>query len=457
MRFSIPAISGMVVNALYNTVDRIFIGRAVDEVALGGLSLVMPLMMIAMSFGMLFGGGSSNMISMRLGQGKRQEAENVLNHCFWLLLLFGLTTQIVQLVFLDRFLGMLGAQPGSVSVMYAKRYYRIILLGHPMGVLSFGLSSTIRAQGFPTISMVTQFLGAGLNFILDPLFVFVFPWGPEGVALATVISQAATLVWVLSFCLFNKKAVIRIRFKSFKPSMGIILKIASFGSPQFIMQFIMSGVSLLNNTSMGWYGADGLGVANGGDIALSALNIAGSCMMLFMMPIFGIGQGAQPIIGYNYGAKKFDRVIQAYKTAITIATMISTVGFLIVQLLPHFLVSIFAPRGSPEMLYFAPRVMRTQTIFLMFTGFQVLSSQFFVVTGRPKMSIFLSLLRQCLALIPCILIFGRIWGLYGVIAAAPTADGFSLCIVSTMIFLEMRKLQVKIKEQDQLQIAEAGA
>jgi Na+-driven multidrug efflux pump len=192
---------------------------------------------------------------------------------------------------------------------------------------------------------------------------------------------------------------------------------------------------------MGWNGAEGLGVSNGGDIALSGLNSAGSIMMLILMTIFGINQGAQPILGYNYGAKKFNRVLKAYLGAVVAATCICVVGFAIVQIFPHFLVSIFAPEGSAALLSFTPLAIRIQMLMLPLSGFQIVSINVFVVTGRPRTSIFLSMLRQCIALIPCMLIFGRIWGLYGVVASAPVADGFSTILTGILISFELKKLR----------------
>jgi Na+-driven multidrug efflux pump len=285
-----------------------------------------------------------------------------------------------------------------------------------------------------------MFIGAGLNTVLDPLFIFVFKWGVEGAAIATIISQFMSAVWVLAFS-SGKKAIIKLRFRDFRPSLHMTLQIMAFGSAQFLLQFVMSGVQLIYNTSMGWYGADGLGVSNGGDIALSGLNIAGSIMMLILMPVFGINQGAQPILGYNYGAKKFNRVLKAYLGAVGAATLVCTVGFAVVQTVPHFLVSVFAPEGSAALLSFTPRAMRMQMLLLPVAGFQIVSTNVFVVTGRPKTSIFLSMLRQCIALIPCMLIFGRVWGLYGVVASAPVADAFSFILTGILILLELKKLR----------------
>jgi putative MATE family efflux protein len=446
LRFSLPAIVGMLVNALYNVVDRIFVGRGVNETALGGLSLILPLMTIGMAFAMLFGVGSANMISMRLGQGKRSEAENALNHCFFLLAGMGAVMLVAGLVFIEPLLSILGAQKGSESLGYARSYLRIILLGQIFAMVGFGFSHCTRAQGFPNITMISMIIGAGMNMVLDPIFIFLFHWGVEGAAWATIISQLVSAIWIVSFSL-SRKAVIRLRFSTFRPNPGIVWQIMAFGSAQFLLQFIMSGVQLLYNTSMGWYGAEALNVANGGDVALSGMNIVGSVSMMIFMPVFGINQGAQPILGYNYGAKRFDRVLSAYIRAIAAATGICILGFSLTQLIPLSLVNIFAPQGSDALLRFAPWAMRVMTLFLPLNGFQIVSANLFVVTGRPKISIFLTMLRQFIVLIPCMLIFGRIWGLWGVAAAGPVADGFSFLLTAVMIVFELRKLRAAAKKE----------
>jgi Na+-driven multidrug efflux pump len=393
-----------------------------------------------MAFAMLFGIGSANMISMRLGQGRRQEAENALNHCLILLAGAGLLLMILGLIYIEPLLSILGAQDGSEALGYARSYLRIILYGSPFMMVGFGFSHCTRAQGFPTITMISMIIGAGLNMVLDPLFIFVFHWGVEGAAWATIISQLISAIWIISFNL-SGKSVIRLRLRSFRPSPGIILQIMSFGSAQFLLQFIMSGVQLLYNTSMGWYGAAALEVANGGDIALSGMNINGSIVMMILMPVFGINQGAQPILGYNYGAKQFGRVFRAFIGAVAAATLICIVGFALGMFFPLELIRIFAPDGSAPLLRFASWSLRVMLLLFPLNGFQIVSANMFVVTGRPKISIFLTTLRQFLALIPCILIFGRIWGLWGVVAAAPVADGFSFILTSFMIFFELKKLR----------------
>ncbi|MDR3201220.1 MAG: MATE family efflux transporter, partial [Spirochaetales bacterium] len=402
--------------------------------------LVLPLVTISMAFAMFFGIGSANMISMRLGQARRAEAENALNHGLCLLVLAGILIMAAELVFLENILSLLGAQEGSAALGYARNYYRIILYGHVFFLVGFGMSHCTRAQGFPLITMIGMFVGAGMNMILDPLFIFVFEWGVEGAAWATIISQFAAMLWILKFTT-SKKAVVRIRLGTFKPSAEIILHIMSFGSAAALLQLAMSGVQLVYNTNMGWYGATALGVANGGDIALSGMNIVGSVTMLIIMPVFGINQGVQPILGFNYGAKKFHRVRRAYLLAVAAATSISTLGFLVCQIFPTGIVLFFAPGGSAELMRFAVWAMRVQLLILPLNGFQIVSTNMFAVTGRPKISILFSMLRQVIILIPCMFIFGRIWGLWGVTFAAPVADLCAVILTVVMVGIEMRELK----------------
>ncbi|MDR2864314.1 MAG: MATE family efflux transporter [Spirochaetaceae bacterium] len=440
LKFSIPAISGMLLTALYNVVDRAFVGHGVHELALGGLSLVLPLQTLSMAFAMLFGIGAANMISMRLGQRRVEEAEKALNHCFWLLLISGLIITIAELALLDPLLTQLGAQEGSDSINYARKYYRIILIGNVFFVVGFGLSHSTRAQGLPMISMIGMFIGAGLNLILDPIFIFVCDWGVEGAAIATIISQFCSTAWMLYFNL-GKKAVIKLKILPFHPSAKIIISIMSFGSAQFLLQFVISFVQLLLNKSMGWYGVESLGVANGGDIAVSGMNIVGTLSMLILMPVFGLNQGAQPILGFNYGAKKFDRVRKTFILSALGASCICFVGFLFAEIFPRFLVGMFVSNGSAELVMWTIWAIRVSSIFLPLNGFQIISANMFVVTGRPKTSIFLAMMRQVIVLIPFLLILGKFFGIYGVVSAIPVADGVSAMVTSVMIFLELKKLK----------------
>jgi putative MATE family efflux protein len=449
LRFSIPAIVGMVVNALYNVVDRIWVGKGVNEYALGGLSLVMPLMTIFMAFAMLFGIGAANLISMRLGQGRKEDAENALNHCFFLLIITGTVLMMIGLVFIEPLLSLMGAEDGSLSLDYARRYFRIILFGATFSLVGFGFSHCTRAQGFPTITMISMFIGAGMNMILDPIFIINLGWGVEGAAWATIISQFASAIWILAFS-FGKKAVIRLQPRSFRPSFRIVKDIMSFGVSQFTLQFIMSAVQLLFNLSMNWYGTTALG-PGGADIARAGFNINLSISMMILMPIFGINQGAQPVLGYNYGARQFGRVRRALLLAILGASAICFAGFIVTELFPRLLVGLFVNEetASPALLRFTPPAMQIIMLTLPLNGFQIVATNFFVVTGRPKMSIFLSMLRQFIALIPCIVVFGRVWGLWGVVAAPPVADIFAFVCTGMMILVELGKLK-KLEVQGDL-------
>jgi putative MATE family efflux protein len=440
LRFSIPAITGMLVSALYNVVDRIFVGRGVGEAALAGISLVMPLASTTFAFAMLFGLGSANIISMRLGQGRRLEAENILSHCFFLLLATGIAMTALGLFFSDPLLALVGARAGSLSHGYAREYFRITLYGSVFMMLGFGFSHCTRAQGFPVITMSAMLLSAGLNIILDAVFIFAFKWGVAGAAWATIISQFISCIWIFSFVV-SKKAVIRLKLYAFKPSLKIVMGIAAFGSSPFIMQFVWSLVMFLYNISISWYGAASLGVADGSDIALSAFSMINAISMLIHMPMFGINQGAQPILGYNYGAKKFARVLNTYSRAIIAATFICLGGFIAVQMFPHFLVRLFVPNGSAALYTFTPQALRIVFITLPFAGFQFVSANMFTVTGRPKIAIFLNLLKQCLILTPCILIFGRLWGVTGIVMAAPVSDGFAVLFTTAMVLRELKKLK----------------
>ena len=441
LRFSIPAITGMVVSATYGFVDRIFIGRWVNDMALGGLALVMPLLTVSLAVSMLFGIGAANMISMRLGQGRKEEAENALAHCFFLLLGAGVLMTVVGLALLDPLLSILGAQEGSEALGYARAYFRIILFSSVFSMLAFGFSHCTRAQGFPVITMIALLIGAILNIAFDALFIVALGWGMEGAALATVIAQFVSMTWILGFSL-SRKPVVRLRLRTFRPSLVIVRQIMSFGSAHFLYNITLSAVQILFNNIMFRYGAAALGVPHGGDIALAGMNIISGIQLMILMPIFGINQGAQPLLGYNYGAKKYDRVLRAYLLAVAAGTAVCVAGFAATMLFPTQLVMLFVvDGGDPLLIPFATRAMRVMFMMLPIVAFTLISTTFFVVTGRPKISVLLSLLRQCIILAPLALIFSRIWGMWGIIVATPVSDALVLLITGALIFFELRKLR----------------
>ena len=297
VRFSIPAIVGMLVQALYNVVDRIFVGNGVGPLGLAGLSVVFPIMLVQMAFVMLVGLGSTALISIRLGEGRREEAEKIMSNALGLLIIIALVGTTAGILFLDPVLRLLGASEAVLP--YARDYLSIILYGAIFQAVSFGLNHMIRAQGSPKIAMATMLIGAITNTILDPIFIFGFGWGVKGAAIATIISQAVSAVWVLSYFL-RGKSQLRLNLRGiYRIELSNVLQIASIGFAPFAMQLASSVQNLILNQSLLRYG---------GDLAISAMSIVFSINTLVLMPIFGINQGAQPILGYNYGAKQYQRV-----------------------------------------------------------------------------------------------------------------------------------------------------
>ncbi|MDR1136433.1 MAG: MATE family efflux transporter [Clostridiales Family XIII bacterium] len=443
--FSMPAITGMVVNSLYNIIDRIFVGHAVGEMALGGLALVLPLMTIFMAFAVLFGMGAANMISIRLGQQQHEAAESAMNHCFWLLLLSGVLVAFIGPVFMEPLLLLSGGIAGSESIDYAREFMNVYMRGSVFSLFSLGFSHCTRAQGFPGISLIAMLIGGCVNVCLVPLFLFVFHWGVTGAALGTILAQACSSIFLLIFN-FSPKASLRIHPFSFRPSIRTVLSLLSFGAAQFIYQLITTLVLVIYNSSMSKYGPEAIGVPEGGDIALSAMNIIMSLLLLIQMPIFGISQGAQPLLGYNHGAEKYQRVIDIFKRAAIVGTCIACAGFLLMEIFSPQIVTLFAPDGSNELLTFTPIAMRFITITMPLLGFHIVASNMFIATGRIKIAILLPALRQFLLLIPMIMVLGKFWGMTGVVVAGPISDILSFVLVVILIRKEFKKLHAKIND-----------
>lgn len=431
MQFSVPAIIGMMVNTLYNIVDRMYIGNIPDigGLALTGVGITMPIMTIIMAFGMLVGMGTSARISLKLGQGKKDEAQHHLGNAFVLILIISLLITVVGLVFMDPILRVFGAS--ADTEIYAAQYMQIIFIGTLFNMLSFGLNHSVRSDGSPKIAMFSMLIGAATNIILDPIFIFTFGMGVRGAAIATVISQIASAVWILYY--FTKgKSNIKIRRHSMKLDKVIVLSIFSIGMSPFAMQLANSIVQILANNSLKMYG---------GDLAIGAMTIVSSVSMIFMQPLFGMNQGSQPIIGFNYGAKKYNRVKETVKYAVTIGTIIVTIGWVVIQTYPDLLIRIF--NNDPELAGMARSGLKVFLFMLPVLGFQVISSNFYLAIGKAKVSMFLSLLRQVLLLIPCIIILPNIGGLglMGVWLAGPVADGLASIITGVIFYNSVRKLK----------------
>ena len=449
-QFSVPAIIGMMVNVLYNIVDRMFIGNIpnVGGLALTGVGITMPIMTIILAFGMLVGLGASARISLKLGEHKRLEAEKHLGNAFTLILLISIFITVLGLFFMSPILKMFGASTETEE--YAAQYMQIIFIGTIFNMLSFGLNHSIRSDGNPKLAMFSMLIGAGTNILLDPIFIFGLGMGVRGAALATIISQIASTMWILYY--FTKgKSTIKISRESMKLEWSTVMSIFSIGMSPFSMQIAQSIVLILANNALKQYG---------GDLAIGAMTIVNSISMIFMMPLFGLNQGSQPIIGYNYGAKKYNRVKDAVKIPVIIATVIVTFGWLLIQFAPQMLIRIFS--NDQELLGLA--IEGTKIFLFMFPvlGFQVISSNYFQSIGQARISMFLSLLRQVILLIPCLLILPHIgnFGLMGVWLSGPVADGLASIITGIVFFSSIRKLHVVSSDnytRDRVSSASEGA
>lgn len=430
LEFSIPAIVGMLVNSLYIVIDRMFIGRVVGAMAISGVSLTFPIVIIIMAFSMLVGIGSAATISIRLGQNKQDEAENILGNALVLLIVVGIIVTFFGLVFLEPMLTSFGATNNTME--YAKQFIVILLAGSIFQIIGFGLNNIIRSEGNPKKAMSTMLIGAVSNIVLDFVFIYILKFGIRGAAVATVISQAINMIWVLYY-FFKGNSMLKIRKNNLVLKKDLVKSIFSIGMAPFAMQLAASLVNIILNRSLGIYG---------GDLAIGAMGIINGIATIVLMPIFGINQGSQPIIGFNYGAKLYNRVKEALKLAIIAGTVISTAGALSVHIFPYVLVSLF---NKFDMNLTKITVNGIKIFMLMYpiVGFQVVSSNYFQAIGKAKVSMFLALLRQVIVLIPLIILLPKIFGLNGVWIAAPVSDIVSSVLTAAFLFIEVKKLNFK--------------
>jgi putative MATE family efflux protein len=375
---------------------------------------------------MLIGIGATYVISIRLCQQKREEAERIVGNAFVLLVGITLIISLLGYLFMDPLLVSFGASPDVLP--YARDYIRIILIGAVFQSIGFGMNNFIRAEGNPKAAMYTMILGAVLNTILNPIFIFGLHLGVAGSALATVISQFVTSVWVLYYFLGNK-AMLKLRLRNLKLEWILVKDILAIGISPFSMQLVGSLVTVFLNKSLANYG---------GDIPIAALGIITSIAMLIFMLIFGIGQGAQPILGYNYGAGNYDRVKQTLKLSVFAATGVMTLGFLMVELFPVALMSLFSK--DPELIQVGANGMRIYLMMLPIIGFQVMVVGYFQATGKPRKSLFLSLTRQLIFLVPMIWLLPRFLGLTGVWLAAPVSDLASVALTALWLHNDLKQL-----------------
>lgn len=426
-KYFLPAFTGVIINSLYNIVDRIFIGQGVGALALAGLSTVFPIMLIMMGFGMLIGLGAGVRISINLGKRDLPRAEKVLGNAFILMLIVSVIITIIGFSIKGPMLTLFGAS--SQTADYANSYLNIILFGSIFNVVGFSLNNLIRSEGNAKTAMYSMMISAGTNIILDPIFIFVFDFGVAGAAWATVISQAILCIWVIAH-FRSKRANIKLKRKNFALQKDIIVYIITIGFAPFAMQIAGSLVQGTFNTQL---------IKFGGDIAVGAMGIINSVAMLIVMSIIAINMAAQPIFGYSYGAKQYDRLKETLRVCLLAATTISVVGFVAVELFPSAIIKLFN-NSSEELLTIGKQGIRIFFAAFPIVGFQVITSNYFQSTGKAGKAAFLSLLRQVIVLIPALIFLPKIWGLQGVWIASPVADIIAAAISATLLVRELKRL-----------------
>ncbi len=428
LKFSLPAIVGMMVNALYNVVDRIYIGNSPElgTNGIAGITIGFPIMIISLAIGVLFGVGGATNFSINLGRKKYEEAENFLGNTFSLLILSGFLFMILVQINLKSILLFFGAS--EIILPYSMEYMRIIIFGAPFQIVSIGMNHFIRADGNPRLAMYTMFLGAGTNIILDPIFIFVFKMGMAGAAWATIISQFFSFIWVTSYFM-GKQSRNKLKLKFMKLKYILVSGIIMLGMPGFLLQLASSILNATLNKNLFIYG---------GDIAVSGMGVINSIQTLLVMPIIGLNQGVQPIISFNYGAQKIDRVKEAIKLAIKTATIIVTIGFIITRLYPVQLISLF--NRDTDLINFGRSSIFAWFLAFPVIGFQIIGANFFQAIGKPKSAMFLTLTRQLILLMPAIIIFPKFFGVEGILYAAPFADILSFMLTAIFFYINIKKL-----------------
>jgi putative MATE family efflux protein len=439
--FSVPAIIGMLVNAIYNIVDRIYVGLGVDPLGIAAITLVMPLLMLIQSSSMLIGIGANSLFAIKLGEGKRHEVESIMGNAFLLLLLIPGTVVLMSAIFIDPIMTKLLGVSEDVYP-FAKTYLSICLIGGLPFAMSPGLNHFIRSDGHPRTSMLTQLIGAVINIILDPIFIFGLKMGIAGAAWATILSQYISFAWVLYY--FNSRHTkLRFRAREMPLKPNVVFRILSIGFAPCVMSIAMSLIQVFMNNSLLKYG---------GDLAVAAMGIAFSLLIICFMPLQGIGQGSQPIIGYNYGAKKYDRLMQCYKTALICGTLFLTLGWIVVHLFPHVLIRIFT-KEEGELLELGIYALKTVTLMFPVIALQILTTTYFQAVGKPLQSTIIGMSRQLLFYLPMLFFLPRHFGLKGVFWSLPASDVLSVTFCAFFMSAEWRKLKKLAAEQKALAAA----
>ena len=434
---AVPAITSQLVNALYNMVDRMYIGHIADvgATALTGVGVCFPIIMIVSAFASLIGMGGAPQASISMGKGDNQRAEQIMGNCFSALILIAVVLTALVLIFNRPLLYLFGASDNTIG--YALDYMRIYALGTIFVQVTLGMNAYITAQGFTVVGMKTVLIGAILNTVLDPIFIFAFGMGVQGAALATILSQAVSAVWVLKF-LTGKKTKWHLRREHLRPRAKVVLPALALGASPFIMQSTESLITVCFNSSLLKYG---------GDIAVGAMTVLSSIMQFAMMPLQGLTQGAQPIISYNYGARNPERVRRAFRVLLMACVAYSLLLWALVHLIPDLFALMFT--SDQELVDYAawalPIYMGATGIF----GIQTACQQTFVALGNAKISLFLAILRKIILLIPLIYILPHFFAdkSFAVFLAEPVADVLAVCTTATMFAVHFKKSMNALEEK----------
>ena len=424
MQYAIPAIIAMTASSLYNMVDSIFIGHGVGPLAIAGLAITFPLMNLAAAFGSLVGVGASTLISVKLGQKDYTTAQHILGNVVSLNLLIGLLFTLVSLLFLDPILYFFGASDATLP--YARDYMITILLGNVITHMYLGLNSVLRSAGHPQKAMAATILTVVINTLLDPLFIYTFHMGIRGAAIATVLAQVISLCWLIKiFC--NKEELLHLKRGIYRLKMTLVENIIGIGLAPFFMNLASCFIVILINKGLKLYD---------GDLAIGAFGIVNRIVFLFVMIVMGLNQGMQPIAGYNFGAQHYHRVNQVMKYTVIAATIVTTTGFLVGELMPELAVSAFTT--DAQLIQLSANGLQVVVLFFPIIGFQMVTSNFFQSIGMAKKAIILSLSRQVLILIPCLLILPLFWGVKGVWYSMPISDITASIIAGTMLYAQFK-------------------
>lgn len=432
-RYAMPAIIAQVSASLYNIIDSIFVGQGVGPLAISGLALTMPVMNLSAAFGAMVGVGSSALTSIRLGQGNKRAAELILGNVVLLNVVMGVAFMALGLIYLDDLLYMFGASDESIP--YAREFMRVILIGNVITHLYLGLNNQLRVTGYPQKAMHTMLLSVVLNLALCPLFIFVFKWGIAGSAWATVIAQTVALGWQLHH-FSRKQNFLSFRRDSFRFNWDIVRGTLSIGMAPFIMQCCACVVVIFVNNTMQDYG---------GDLAIGAYGIVNRVAFLFTMVVMGLNHGMQPIVGYNYGAKNYERVRRILFMTIGWATLVTTVGFLVCQLFPEYVVRLFAKEDgsgdATQLIALASHGLQAILIAFPIVGFSIVVGNFFQYIGKAKRAILLSMTRQMLFILPLLVVLPPKWGQDGVWYSIPIADTMAMVLALGLLIYQLRKLR----------------